>query len=152
MYSGSYSLGCQEVLKTFREVVSQYQALWDALDEIDSTCWVIEPEPFTRGAVHRRIVVKEDVSLIVTLDPSQPTTLPRCRFLGSAKSIQTFQNQLDEKVDEWDASSGIVENLCSILGLELPSKPTGEESEISIECGELQRRICKLIICNMKEC
>ena len=126
---------CQDALKTFRDVINQYQALWDALDEIDFNCWVIEPEPFTRSAVHRRLVLKEDVSLIVTLDPSRPTTLPRCRFLGSAKSIQPFQNLLDEKVDDWDPSLGVVENLSSILCLELPSKPTEGDNAISIECG-----------------
>ena len=126
---------CQAVLKSFREVISQYQALWDVLDDIDSNCWVIEPEPFSRGAVHRRIVLKEDVSLIVTLDPSQPTSLPRCRFLGSAKSIQPFQNLLDERVDDWDPALGVVENLGSILDLELLSKPTGGENAISIDCG-----------------
>ena len=147
---------CQEVLKTFREVISQYQGLWDALDDIDSNCWVIEPEPYTRGAVHRRIVLKGDVSLIVTLDPSQPTTLPRCRFLGSAKSIQPFQNLLDEKADEWDPALGIVENLATILDLELPSKPTEEDSAISIECGvcycyEMMDQIPE-VSCNNETC
>ena len=126
---------CQAVLKSFRDVISQYQTLWDVLDDIDSNCWVIEPEPFSRGAVHRRVVLKGDVSLIVTLDPSQPTSLPRCRFLGSAKSILPFQNLLDERVDDWDPAVSVVENLGSILDLELPSKPTDGDNAISIDCG-----------------
>ena len=127
---------CQDVLKHFRAIISQYQSLWDTLDEIDGTCWVIEPEPFTRESLHRRIVLKEDVSIIVTLDPTQPTSLPRCRFLGSARAIQSLQNLIDERGEEqWDASQSVVQNLADILELELPPKPTEDSEKITIECG-----------------
>lgn len=132
----SEAWSCQEVLKQFRATICQYQPLWDVLDEIDNNGWVIEPAPFSRGALHRRIVIKEDVSIIVTLDPTQPTSLPRCRFLGSARAIQPLQNLLDEKGEElWDPGQGVLENLSEILSVELPPKPNEESEKINIECG-----------------
>lgn len=150
------SWSCQEILRVFQETVEQYQVLWNVLDEIDGTCWVVEPEPFTRNALHRRVVLKEDVSLVVTLDPAQPTSLPRCRFLGSAKSIQPLQNLLDEKADQWDPEVGVVENLSSLLDLELPGKPDSDGSAVSIECGvcycyDMEGQIPE-ISCNNETC
>ena len=127
---------CQELLAQFQQVIGQYQALWDVLDQVDERCWVVEPPPFTRRALHRRIVLREDVSVIVTLDPSQPTCLPRCRFLGSARAIAPLQERLDERSEEWDPSSGLVDNLTTVLGLELPSRPAeGDKQDMSLECG-----------------
>lgn len=134
--TSSVQWSCQKILDNFREIIMKYQMLWDMLDDIDTKAWVIEPDPFTRGALHWRIVLTDGVSLIINIDPLQPYLLPRCRFLGAIKNIQPLQSLIDEGAERWDTNSSILENLEEILQLKVPNKPDSETSDlISIDCG-----------------
>uniref|UniRef100_A0AAA9TNR9 FA complementation group L n=1 Tax=Bos taurus TaxID=9913 RepID=A0AAA9TNR9_BOVIN len=66
-------LAALESLKTF----------WDVMDEIDEKTWVLEPEKPTRSATARRIVLGNNVSINIEVDPRHPTMLPECCFLGA---------------------------------------------------------------------
>ncbi len=66
----------------FEQWLRQFEALWDVLDEVDSKCWVLEPENPTRVCTYRRVVIGERVVCVcvcreclhclmsVTLSPS----------------------------------------------------------------------------------
>jgi len=43
----------------FKQCLEQYKEFWDAMDEIDSSTWVLEPEKPTRSATVRRIALGE---------------------------------------------------------------------------------------------
>ena len=149
------STSCRDILDQVSSIVEQHQSLWDTLDEIDSKCWVVEPEKGSRKHSYRRIVVTPDVSIIVNLDPQQPTSLPRCRFLGSPSAIGEYQDRLDEFSEDWDSGMGVVDNLGSILDVALPSGPTGGEESRS-ECGvcychEMEGKTPE-ISCNSSSC
>uniref|UniRef100_A0A9L0J2V7 FA complementation group L n=1 Tax=Equus asinus TaxID=9793 RepID=A0A9L0J2V7_EQUAS len=69
----SQFLAALESLKTF----------WDVMDEIDEKTWVLEPEKPTRSATARRIVLGNNASINIEVDPMHPTMLPECCFLGA---------------------------------------------------------------------
>lgn len=135
-FSGPSSLwSCSDLLKNFKQALTKYQALWDVLDDIDANAWVIEPVGCTRGYTHRRIVVKDGISLIIQINTAQPSSLPHCTFLGPRKTISSLQNSLDENAESWDMSCTILENLTSILDTPLPTKPDSESAQEVPECG-----------------
>ncbi len=48
------------VMGQFEHWLRQFEALWETLDEIDTKCWVLEPEKPTRACTYRRVVIGED--------------------------------------------------------------------------------------------
>jgi len=45
------------VFRQFTDAVSQWQAFWDVVDEIDGNACVLEPEKPTHAATYRRLAL-----------------------------------------------------------------------------------------------
>ncbi|XP_069684816.1 E3 ubiquitin-protein ligase FANCL isoform X2 [Periplaneta americana] len=85
------------IYKSFVQQIAALQVFWDALDELDSICWVIDPENPKRKDAYRRIMIGNNVSVQITIDPFNPMERPDIKFLGSECAVAPFQASLNEK-------------------------------------------------------
>jgi E3 ubiquitin-protein ligase FANCL len=151
------------VLAHFRDAVARFQQVFDALDDIDAHCWVLEPERPLRSDVYRRIAIGMHSSLRVELDARAPTrAIPECRFLGSEAAVGPLRARLNENMSAWATGGDVLprENLEAVLGLALPPPPAklagGESQDLGLECGicyayRLEDRVPE-VACDRVEC
>ena len=128
----------------FTRAVSKYQDVWNELDDLDTSTWVLEPaiQPPCRSNTERRIAVSDDVSLILRLDPGRPRTPPHSiRWIGTDTSEHRLK--LDRYTASKDLHSGwseqlpLRENLERALGISLPTPPSAKgasSGEVALEC------------------
>lgn len=157
------SSGLSNVLVQFRVAVARYQSLFDALDDIDANCWVLEPERPLRSELYRRIAIGKHSSLRIELDARAPTrAVPECRFLGSEAAVGPLRAKLNENMSAWVPSGDVMPrlNLEAVLGLSLPPPLTkagdGETQDTGLECGicyayRLEDRVPE-VACDRIEC
>ncbi|PSN49115.1 E3 ubiquitin-protein ligase FANCL [Blattella germanica] len=151
------------IYKSFVQQVTLLQKFWQLLDEMDHKCWVIDPDNPTRKDSYRRIMIGNNVSIQITVDPLKPTERPDIKFLGSERAIVPFQEALAEKFEMWNNKDGIVENLLLVLNLPaFPSTPLDSSHSQDLvhpgDCsicftarfnGELPSRACNNEKCGM---
>ncbi|KAG7468811.1 hypothetical protein JOB18_018562 [Solea senegalensis] len=73
----------EQLHKQFLLVLDSLTEFWDVLDEIDGNTWILEPEKPSRSDTMRRIVIGNNVSIKVDMDPRHPKMLPECCLLGA---------------------------------------------------------------------
>jgi E3 ubiquitin-protein ligase FANCL len=151
------------VLAQFSDAVARFQCLFDALDDIDGNCWVLEPERPLRSDVYRRIAIGKHSSLRIELDPRAPTrAVPECRFLGSEAAVGPLRALLNENMRAWVTSGHVSPraNLEAVLGVTLPPRPAqlagGLLEDMGLECGicyayRLEDRVPE-VACDRVEC
>ncbi|XP_027411163.1 E3 ubiquitin-protein ligase FANCL isoform X6 [Bos indicus x Bos taurus] len=118
-------LAALESLKTF----------WDVMDEIDEKTWVLEPEKPTRSATARRIVLGNNVSINIEVDPRHPTMLPECCFLGADHVVKPLGIRLSRNIHLWDPENSLLQNLKDVLEIDFPARAILEKSDFSMDCG-----------------
>ncbi|XP_027411161.1 E3 ubiquitin-protein ligase FANCL isoform X4 [Bos indicus x Bos taurus] len=111
-------LAALESLKTF----------WDVMDEIDEKTWVLEPEKPTRSATARRIVLGNNVSINIEVDPRHPTMLPECCFLGADHVVKPLGIRLSRNIHLWDPENSLLQNLKDVLEIDFPARAILEKS------------------------
>ena len=133
----------------YRTALAAYGTLWDDLDELDRTAWILEPcLPARRASAERRIAVRPGLSMAVELDPEQPRDPPpTMRLVEAARGAEG--ERLRERIrlyveggvgadsgdEQWDRTISLKANLEVCLGFPLPSPETTERSEYVTECG-----------------
>lgn len=160
--SDGSSSGLAAVVNEFIETISNYQTLWDDLDEIDSNAWILEPSlPARRSFMERRLSLTSSVSVHFSLDPDNSRSIPLAmRFIGPNKEIgelrsayQAYISLLEQEEDgdrhdgaapthdhhdekkSWSEDISIKENLERCFGFALPSPVTTEQTDYLVECG-----------------
>ena len=145
----SPSYGLVNLYQQYRKMLATYQALWDDLDEIDRSAWVLEPSlPANRSIAERRIAMKPGLSLALTFDPERSRAPPLgARLVGSSVDAVALRERVAAIVDGatttssmddeagWDESRSIKANLEACLGFVLPSPETTEKADYVSECG-----------------
>ncbi|XP_048864116.1 E3 ubiquitin-protein ligase FANCL [Brienomyrus brachyistius] len=127
---------------TLASVYSQFVALleslekfWAMMDEIDEKTWILEPEKPTRGDTMRRIVIGNNVSIKLEVDPRYPNMLPECCLLGAEHVVTPLRSRLNANMHLWNPECSVLQNVKEILEIEFPSPATHEKSSFSMECG-----------------
>ncbi|PNF36196.1 E3 ubiquitin-protein ligase FANCL [Cryptotermes secundus] len=105
------------IYKSFVQQVAALQRFWEVLDEVDHKCWVIDPDNPTRKDTYRRIMIGNNVSVQIVINPLKATERPDIKFLGSERAIVSFQECLMENFQLWSSADGFIENLKLLLGL-----------------------------------
>ncbi|KAJ9578259.1 hypothetical protein L9F63_005529, partial [Diploptera punctata] len=151
------------IYKSFVQHVTALQKFWKSMDEIDSKCWILDPDNPTRKDSHRRIMIGNNVSVQITVDPLNASERPDIKFLGSERAIMPFQESLAENFEKWNGEKDFVQNLKFVLGLsEFPAAPmeSGNSQDLvqKGDCcicfaarlnGELPSRACNNEKCGM---
>ncbi|OCT79725.1 hypothetical protein XELAEV_18026534mg, partial [Xenopus laevis] len=126
------------LLNIYKQVSSALESLkgfWDALDEIDQKTWVLEPEKPMRSSTMRRIVIGNNVSITIDVDPKHPAMLPECYFLGAEHVVNPLREKLNLNIHLWDPENGLLQNLKDVLEIEFPPRSSVEKSDFSMDCG-----------------
>jgi len=146
----------KHILDEFEVCVSSYQQFWNTLKEIDEKCWVLEPEHPCFSATHRRIALGPNISLHLTVNCQQPSSLPECRFLGAESATSPLREKLNVNLHRWDVDRSLLNNLEEVLDLDFPSPVDTSVSEFSMDCGicyclHLDEEVPN-IVCEDKRC
>ncbi|XP_014258711.1 E3 ubiquitin-protein ligase FANCL [Cimex lectularius] len=116
----------RQLYQKFTNIVEHLIPFWTVLKDIDSQTWVIDPQHPQKRDGYRRIFLEDDLSVIVTINPLNPTDIPDLKFLGAILACENkrrlyFSNL---KNTQWNNDESILENLKVLLELkEFPSKP-----------------------------
>ncbi|XP_022907086.2 E3 ubiquitin-protein ligase FANCL [Onthophagus taurus] len=101
------------------------QALFDILDEIDKNCWVLEPENPTRRDVSRRIMLDEKVSIVITFNPKDVSTIPQIKFLGPVGLTKKYVDLLNKNCVNYNPHGDTILELYNLLEIKnFPRQPT----------------------------
>ncbi|KAB0364917.1 hypothetical protein FD754_009073 [Muntiacus muntjak] len=119
----------------FLAAVDSLKTFWDVMDEIDEKTWVLEPEKPTRSATARRIVLGNNVSINIEVDPRHPTMLPECCFLGADHVVKPLGIRLSRNIHLWDPENSLLQNLKDVLEIDFPARAILEKSDFSMDCG-----------------
>ncbi|XP_014664780.1 PREDICTED: E3 ubiquitin-protein ligase FANCL-like isoform X3 [Priapulus caudatus] len=129
------STSLNDVVEQFTAELSSHQDLWIMLDEIDSNAWVIDPENPSPSCSTRRLVLGNNASLQVLLDPKHPRALPECIFMGAEYVVGKFRDSFRSGAEKWNPSDTVLENLQKLVGVKLPSPATTNKEDFTVECG-----------------
>eukprot|EP00475_Leptophrys_vorax_P010852 TRINITY_DN17420_c0_g1_i2.p1 TRINITY_DN17420_c0_g1~~TRINITY_DN17420_c0_g1_i2.p1 ORF type:complete len:229 (+),score=63.36 TRINITY_DN17420_c0_g1_i2:285-971(+) len=135
---GGGELMLQPLFERFVGLVNQFQDLWDAFEDIDRNCWVIEPEHPSRSCAFRRVVVEKNCTMEIHLNPDQCFTASgcMCRFYGSPSVLHPLMALFDQRKElVWDSKRSPRLNIEDALQLKLPSKLIQNTAEFGLECG-----------------
>ncbi|XP_061914871.1 E3 ubiquitin-protein ligase FANCL [Entelurus aequoreus] len=119
----------------FLLVIAALTEFWDVLDEIDTKTWILEPEKPSFCDTMRRIVIGNNVSIKVEVDPRHPKMLPECCLLGAEHVVTPLRDKLNANMHLWNPDSSVLQNLQDVLEIEFLSPATHEKSTFSVECG-----------------
>ncbi|XP_052590599.1 E3 ubiquitin-protein ligase FANCL isoform X2 [Peromyscus californicus insignis] len=119
----------------FMAALESLKTFWDVMDEIDEKTWVLEPEKPPRSATARRIVLGNNVSINIEVDPRHPTMLPEFCFLGADHVIKPLGIKLSGNIHLWDPENSLLQNLKDVLEIDFPARTVLEESDFSMDCG-----------------
>jgi len=132
--------GLVRLYASFKREVDKHQDLWNELDDLDASAWILEPSTKRpcRSTLHRRIAVTEESSIVIGLDRNCPRGPPtKTRWIGPNTSA--YCSKLDQYIASmgadigWSLNLSVKENLERGLGLHLPLPPS-ETTEASLEC------------------
>uniref|UniRef100_A0A1B6G736 RING-type domain-containing protein n=1 Tax=Cuerna arida TaxID=1464854 RepID=A0A1B6G736_9HEMI len=150
------------VFNVFQTLVNSFQDFWEAYDSLKSSTWLIDPEHPSLKDTHCRIIIGENVSMLVTLNPQDVKTCPDIKFLGPENSTIPYINSMENKLKAvgWNEDVSVVENLLSLLGLQQFPQPDFENKR-AVEQGEcsicftlrlddqtLPSKVCNNVKCN----
>ena len=143
-----------DVVNQFEKRLSEHQALWDMLDDIDANCWVLEPDPPRRSDTYRRVVVASHVSMKIQISADAPRGVCGWHLFGSPRYTASLRDTMraalartrvvshqqeiavvDDAHNAWLASRTVRENLEKLLSISFPTKDVSASSEYALECG-----------------
>lgn len=106
----------RKLCEKFISAVESLQEFFDLMDEVDSKFWILDPEKPKRKDVYRRIVLCDNVSIIVTFDPYKVRSVPNIKFLGPERLIEKYRVSLMENLADFDVDGNIIDELLKLLG------------------------------------
>ncbi|ELT94077.1 hypothetical protein CAPTEDRAFT_182288 [Capitella teleta] len=124
-----------DIFHQFRNQLALFQEFWDAMDEIDSKVWVLEPEQPTRSCCARRIALGQSASLQMEVLPLHPKHLPSCLFLGADHVTDPLRENFNQNIQRWDHTQSLLSNLETILQMTFPSPCTTSKEDVTVSCG-----------------
>jgi E3 ubiquitin-protein ligase FANCL len=132
----------ENVMKEISKQISQFQSVWNVLDEFDSQCCILEPltPSMSRDVLARRVALGSHRTLSFLIDWQKPHAMPKeLTLFGPESMIQPLRERLASAAAaaqlHWNANLSLVDNLSQLLGFELPRSINHKREEFVIECG-----------------
>ncbi|KAI4488545.1 hypothetical protein M0802_011493 [Mischocyttarus mexicanus] len=117
------------IIDKFKQQVDRFDALWKVLSEIDINCCVLDPIPSKPYHLYRRIYLSQSLSMLITIDPLNPTSPPNLKFLGSDVDVQKQKDIISKNIHMWNSKKSILQNLIILLDIyEFPWKKEQSDS------------------------
>lgn len=141
----------------FKLQVEFLERAWAQLKEIDENCWIIDPPEPNKSHMYRRIHLSQSISVTITIDPLNPTAVPKLEFSGSDNKVKRQRDDVSVNIENWNPDCNVLENLRMLLNMyEFPERMESLDDAEGIigsrECGicffeksetdELPNKIC----------
>ncbi|KAH9712457.1 e3 ubiquitin-protein ligase fancl [Citrus sinensis] len=125
----------KDLLQQFREHLEKLQEIWNILDEIDKSLWVIDLKNPSRANVCRQINLGYNCIIMLSIHIDDPSSLPECRFMGSDPMVNSLRKTWQRNSKRWNKDKPFVENVANLLETQLPRPPEHENNYQQVECG-----------------
>ncbi|XP_046615116.1 uncharacterized protein LOC124302712 isoform X1 [Neodiprion virginianus] len=122
--------------------VESLENVWEHLKDIDRNCWVIDPLIPMPHHVYRRIKINSSLSILININPLQPTSLPAIKILGSDSEVAKYREIVSGNFELWDPSNSLSENLRILLNLEEFPQATLTKDEKQCDSGLFNDEEC----------
>lgn len=123
---------------SFTEAVEGLVPFWEAAEELERECWVIDPETPSRKDTYRRIFLTTDLSVSVMFDALRMNEMPEIIFFGCVSAVEQRRSEFMSKLETqgWNFESSVVFNLKRLLDVDtFPRKPSPTENvQDPLEC------------------
>ncbi|XP_015184525.1 PREDICTED: E3 ubiquitin-protein ligase FANCL isoform X2 [Polistes dominula] len=131
------------ITNKFKQQVERFDALWKVLSEIDKNCYVLDPIPARPCHLFRRIYLSQSLSMLITIDPLNPTSPPNLKFLGSDVDVQRQKDIISKNMCVWNSEKNILQNLLILLDIsEFPSQKKQDDSVDDQNCMFTNEECC----------
>ncbi|XP_046818475.1 E3 ubiquitin-protein ligase FANCL isoform X1 [Vespa crabro] len=131
------------VINKFKQQVEILDDLWEVLSDIDGSCCILDPIPPKPYHLYRRVYLSESLSMLITINPLNPTSLPELKFLGSDVDVQRQKDIISENMHIWNSENGILENLLILLNIsKFPQKQEQYDSINDKNCMFMDEECC----------
>ncbi|XP_043494677.1 E3 ubiquitin-protein ligase FANCL [Polistes fuscatus] len=131
------------IIDKFKQQVDRFDALWKVLSEIDKNCCILDPIPAKPNHLYRRIYLSQSLSILITIDPLNPTSPPNLKFLGSDVDVQRQKNIISKNMHIWNSEKSILHNLLILLDIsEFPSQKEQSDSIDDQNCMFMNEECC----------
>lgn len=145
------------LVQQFERWLFQFDPLWTVLDEVDTKCWVLEPEKPTRACAYRRVVIGENLSLHMALLPLSPSHPPQLTFLGADHDVHPLMSKWNSSCEQWNPKSSVLTNLQELLSISFSPAPVDTNMEEEGGCAicygyRLEDGHTPSVVCDNKRC
>jgi len=118
-----------DIIREFELFLQQFEEFYSCLADIDENCWVLD-----KGRTHRKIVLTEDVCILLKIDIDQPHTVPKTiLFLGPENVTSRYKDKWDHGIFKWKELRTPRENIKVILDMKFPPKPEKKQQTHAFE-------------------
>ncbi|CAH1118657.1 unnamed protein product [Phaedon cochleariae] len=129
----------RETYDKFVGLVELLQPFFDLMGVFDSCCHILDPVPQKRMYNYRRILIGENLSLIVTVDPFNVTRIPEIKFLGPQRQVEALRTKMNNNLEKWDQTNDTFTEILLLLGMDhFPEKivDLNEKEDILVGTGD----------------
>lgn len=124
------TISLKDAASKLEKQVESLENVWEHLRDIDRNCWVIDPLVPKPHHLYRRIKVTESLSVLISINRSQPSSLPAIRILGSDSEVLKYREIISDNFELWDPNNTTSENLLLLLNLqEFPKISNAKEEK-----------------------
>ncbi|KAH7520353.1 uncharacterized protein LOC107424969 isoform X2 [Ziziphus jujuba] len=124
----------KNVIRQFQEHLEKLQEFWSILEDIDKSLWVDDMKA-SFATSYRQINIGNDSFIMLSINASDPRSLPEIRFLGSGPSVNVMRKTWQKNSKRWKKEKPFLENLASLLETHLPGPPDVLKRDQQVECG-----------------
>ncbi|XP_024931867.1 uncharacterized protein LOC107424969 isoform X5 [Ziziphus jujuba] len=114
--------------------LEKLQEFWSILEDIDKSLWVDDMKA-SFATSYRQINIGNDSFIMLSINASDPRSLPEIRFLGSGPSVNVMRKTWQKNSKRWKKEKPFLENLASLLETHLPGPPDVLKRDQQVECG-----------------
>ncbi|VDP03893.1 unnamed protein product [Soboliphyme baturini] len=120
----------EKIWEAFSNGIDQCQDFWLQMDEIDRKAKILDPLEISRSHRYRRIYLDSCTSMMITVDPMHPRSLPDICIIGSGVSSDQYRNNMNSNVTKWNLDLPLLDNIEALLGVELTQGVVTNEDDL----------------------
>ncbi|KAI8580703.1 hypothetical protein K450DRAFT_235550 [Umbelopsis ramanniana AG] len=125
------------VISAIRDILNDYQKLFDELDNLDANSWVLDPVRPTRRDTQRRLALGHHCTLHLEIKHTKnPCEAPDLQLFGAESRIAVWKEAINRNMAAWDGSKPLLDNILRVLELpKLPQRDNFGDNSADVECG-----------------
>jgi E3 ubiquitin-protein ligase FANCL len=124
-----------ELVQKYVSELPRFRLFWEVMEDWDGHTWVLEPAHPTRACRFRRVVIGNNLSLHIEVDPAKPLEACDCSFFGADAAVSPLRARWFASKHLWNMGELPRLNLQRLLQLEFPPNTARSRDVFNLECG-----------------